>query len=77
MELYEYSVQGVKRTSNLQAPIMLLSGHEGDIYCTKFAPSGQFLASAGFDRLICASSCATRADTLLSLTVSIIEVFQI
>ena len=32
---------------------MLLSGHDGDIYCTKFAPSGQFLASAGFDRLIC------------------------
>ena len=32
---------------------MLLSGHEGDVFCTKFAPSGQFLASAGFDRLIC------------------------
>jgi len=47
-------LQGVKRTSHLQAPIMLLSGHDGDIFCTKFAPSGQFLASAGFDRLICA-----------------------
>jgi Prp8 binding protein len=43
---------GIKRTSNLQAPIMLLSGHDGDIFCTKFAPSGRFLASAGFDRQI-------------------------
>lgn len=48
----EFDENGIRRTSHLQAPIMLLSGHEGDIYCTKFAPSGQFLASAGFDRLI-------------------------
>jgi len=40
------------RTSNLMAPIMLLTGHEGDIFCTKFSPDGQLVASAGFDRLI-------------------------
>ena len=29
--------QGVKRTSNLLAPIMLLEGHDGEIYCGKEA----------------------------------------
>ncbi|CAG5134560.1 unnamed protein product [Candidula unifasciata] len=43
---------GPKRTSNLLAPIMLLTGHEGDIFCGKFSPDGQYVASAGFDRLI-------------------------
>jgi len=42
----------VTRSSGLQAPIMLLSGQEGDIFCGRFHPSGQTLASAGFDRLI-------------------------
>ena len=32
---------------------MLLSGgHEGEIYCAKFHPEGNILASAGFDRTI-------------------------
>ena len=44
--------QGPPRTSNLLAPIMLLSGHEGEIYTAKFSPDGQYLASAGFDRII-------------------------
>lgn len=29
-----------------------LSGHEGEIYCAKFSPCGDFLASAGFDKII-------------------------
>lgn len=44
---------GPPRTSNLQAPIMLLLGHEGDIFCGKFSPDGQILATSGFDRQIC------------------------
>lgn len=40
------------RTSNLLAPIMLLTGHQGEIYCGKFHPDGTCLASAGFDRQI-------------------------
>ncbi|XP_009891326.1 PREDICTED: U5 small nuclear ribonucleoprotein 40 kDa protein [Charadrius vociferus] len=44
--------QGPPRCSSLQAPIMLLSGHEGEVYCCKFHPNGNTLASAGFDRLI-------------------------
>ncbi|NXM98504.1 SNR40 protein, partial [Sylvia borin] len=43
---------GPPRCSSLQAPIMLLSGHEGEVYCCKFHPNGNTLASAGFDRLI-------------------------
>lgn len=43
---------GPPRTSNMDAPIMLLTGHEGEIYSAKFHPEGQFLASAGFDRQI-------------------------
>jgi len=31
---------------------MLLSGHEGEVYCCKFHPNGATLASSGYDRLI-------------------------
>ncbi|XP_001638394.3 U5 small nuclear ribonucleoprotein 40 kDa protein [Nematostella vectensis] len=40
------------RTSALESPIMLLTGHEGEIYSSRFHPSGETLASVGFDRLI-------------------------
>ncbi|KAK2090541.1 U5 small nuclear ribonucleoprotein [Saguinus oedipus] len=40
---------GPGKCSSLQAPIMLLSGHEGEVYCCKFYPDGSTLASAGFD----------------------------
>merc|ERR1712020_854751 len=43
---------GPPRTSNMEAPIMLLSGHQGEIYTAKFHPEGNVLASAGFDRQI-------------------------
>ena len=32
---------------------MLLSGHDGEVFCSKFAPDGEIVATAGFDRLIC------------------------
>jgi WD40 repeat protein len=44
--------QGIKRTSNLQAPIMQLTGHGAEIYSLKFSPDGQALASGSFDRHI-------------------------
>lgn len=44
---------GPPRLSGLEAPIMMLTGHEGDIFTCKFSPDGQMLASSGFDRLIC------------------------
>uniref|UniRef100_A0A2K5XXW6 Uncharacterized protein n=1 Tax=Mandrillus leucophaeus TaxID=9568 RepID=A0A2K5XXW6_MANLE len=34
------------------APIMLLSGHEGEVYFFKFHPNGSTFPSAGFDRLM-------------------------
>lgn len=43
---------GPARTSNLFAPIMLLEGHEGDVFTVDFHPEGQYLATSGFDRQI-------------------------
>ena len=40
------------RTSNLMAPIMLLQGHEGEIYGAKFSHDGKYIASTGFDQKI-------------------------
>lgn len=45
-------VASIKRTSNLAAPIMLLTGHESEISSCKFHPNGETLVSAGFDRNI-------------------------
>jgi len=42
----------IPRTSGLFAPIMLLEGHQGEVFSSKFHPEGQHLASAGFDRQI-------------------------
>uniref|UniRef100_A0AC34F414 U5 small nuclear ribonucleoprotein 40 kDa protein n=1 Tax=Panagrolaimus sp. ES5 TaxID=591445 RepID=A0AC34F414_9BILA len=44
--------QNMKRHSGLQSPIMLLTGHEGEIYAAKFNHDGRILASAGFDMKI-------------------------
>ncbi|VDM44713.1 unnamed protein product [Toxocara canis] len=41
-----------RRSSNLQAPIMMLSGHEGEIYAAKFSPDGTCIATGGFDMKI-------------------------
>ncbi|KAI9090465.1 CG3436-like protein [Phlyctochytrium arcticum] len=45
-------IRTVKRTSDLQAPIMLLSGHEGEVFTCRFSPRGRLLASGSFDRMI-------------------------
>ncbi|CAL4124492.1 unnamed protein product, partial [Meganyctiphanes norvegica] len=43
---------GPPRTSSIMAPIMQLSGHQGDILCGKFHPDGEVLATSGMDRQI-------------------------
>jgi len=43
---------GIRRTSNLQAPIMELAGHQGEVYTSKFSPDGNSLASGSFDKQI-------------------------
>ncbi|EGF82397.1 hypothetical protein BATDEDRAFT_86201 [Batrachochytrium dendrobatidis JAM81] len=44
--------RSVKRVSDLNAPIMHLTGHEGEVVSCKFSPNGRNLATASFDRLI-------------------------
>ena len=43
---------GKQRTSSLEAPIMLLSGHQSAIYTMKFNPAGTVIASGSHDREI-------------------------
>jgi Prp8 binding protein len=45
-------VQSAPRTSGLQAPVMELSGHSGEIFAAKFDPTGNLIASGGMDRSI-------------------------
>ncbi|KAI0407567.1 WD40 repeat-like protein [Xylaria palmicola] len=45
-------VQSVVRTSNLEAPLMELSGHSGEIFSAKFDPIGNLIASGSMDRSI-------------------------
>lgn len=42
--------EGVKRTSSLDAPIMLLTGHGGAVYTMKFNPQGTAIASGSHDK---------------------------
>ena len=64
--LHACVLQGPPRTSSLLAPIMLLSGHEGEIYTAKFSPDGQYVASAGFDRIIC--KCCLEGNDFIIVT---------
>uniref|UniRef100_A0A914GYA5 Uncharacterized protein n=1 Tax=Globodera rostochiensis TaxID=31243 RepID=A0A914GYA5_GLORO len=41
-----------QRMSGLQSPIMLLTGHEGEIHAAQFSPDGTCIASVGFDQRI-------------------------
>ncbi|KAF2401956.1 WD40 domain-containing protein [Trichodelitschia bisporula] len=45
-------IQTVPRTSGLQAPVMELNGHSGEVFATRFDPTGQFIASGSMDRTI-------------------------
>ncbi|KAL2193309.1 WD40-repeat-containing domain protein [Corynascus similis CBS 632.67] len=45
-------IQAAPRTSALQAPLMELSGHTGEIFAAKFDPTGNLIASGSMDRTI-------------------------
>ncbi|KAK2068823.1 hypothetical protein P8C59_003440 [Phyllachora maydis] len=45
-------IQAAPRTSDLQATLMQLSGHAGEIFSAKFDPTGNLIASASMDRTI-------------------------
>lgn len=42
----------IPRTSGLQAPVMELSGHSGEIFAARFNPEGNYIASGSMDRSI-------------------------
>lgn len=44
---------GVRRTSTLLGPTMLLEGHQAAVHCLKFNPDGNSLATGSFDKTIC------------------------
>ncbi|KAK5994902.1 Pre-mRNA-splicing factor cwf17 [Cladobotryum mycophilum] len=45
-------IQSAPRTSALQAPVMELTGHSGEIFAAKFDPTGNLIASGSMDRTI-------------------------
>jgi Prp8 binding protein len=45
-------IQAAPRTSGLQAPVMELTGHSGEVFCAKFDPNGNYIASGSMDRSI-------------------------
>merc|ERR1719442_219696 len=45
-------VQHVNRKSGLFGPTMLLSGHEGEVFCGEFSPDGRTMATGSFDKSI-------------------------
>ena len=46
------AVSGPARTSDLLSPIMLLTGHTGQVLTTKFSPDGKHLLSGSHDKLV-------------------------
>ena len=46
---------GPPRTSNMEAPIMLLKGHEGEVYTAKFHPEGQVRGTGTYSNIRSAS----------------------
>ncbi len=46
----------VSRTSGLQAPVMELTGHSGEVFAARFNAEGNYIASGSMDRSISQSS---------------------
>ena len=45
-------VRSIPRASGLQAPLMELTGHSGEVFCARFDPAGNHIASGSMDRKI-------------------------
>jgi WD40 repeat protein len=58
---------GPPRTSNLLAPVMELSGHGDALYASRFNPSGNLFATAGFDRDIFLWTTFGQCDNIMRL----------
>lgn len=53
-------ITSVPRTSGLQAPVMELAGHSGEVFVARFNPEGNYIASGSMDRSI--SRCSAPED---------------
>ena len=45
-------VQSIPSASGLHAPLMELTGHSGEVFCARFDPAGNYIASGSMDRKI-------------------------
>lgn len=45
-------IQTTPRTTGLLAPVLQLTGHTGEVFCAKFDPTGNLIASGSMDRTI-------------------------
>lgn len=45
-------ITSIPRTSGLQAPVMELTGHSGEVFVARFNPEGNYIASGSMDRSI-------------------------
>jgi Prp8 binding protein len=45
-------IHSTPRTSGLQAPVMELTGHTGEVFAARFNPEGNYIASGSMDRSI-------------------------
>jgi WD40 repeat protein len=45
-------ITSVPRTSGLQAPVVELTGHSGEVFVARFNPEGNYIASGSMDRSI-------------------------
>jgi Prp8 binding protein len=59
---------GPPRSSNMEAPIMLLTGHSGEVYTSKFHPAGNLLASAGYERQVFLWTVYGECDNLMTMS---------
>merc|ERR1711998_376092 len=58
------SIDDIPRTSSLQAPIMLLTGHESAVTSLRFSPNGRMLATGSMDKHIFIWSAHGECDNL-------------
>ncbi|KAL8388290.1 hypothetical protein RB595_009334 [Gaeumannomyces hyphopodioides] len=61
-------IQAGPRLSSLDAPLMELSGHSGEIFTAKFNSSGQYVASGSMDRTILLWKAHTNCENYGILT---------
>ena len=61
------------RTSGLQAPVMELTGHSGEVFCARFDPNGNYIASGSMDRTICMFYIFSRGHVRLLTVDSALE----